>query len=83
MFFGGVGYDIMSPKKLLKLKRRIDSLRGSPQKPRTLESLARGFGRKRVNRGKEPTWESEPFPLLPALTIPHHGKSDVKKFYDR
>lgn len=36
------------------------------------------FGRKRVNRGKEPTWESEPFQRLPPLTIPHHP-GDVKR----
>jgi hypothetical protein len=72
--------DIMDRKKLRRLKRRLDSLRGSPRKPRQLEALAKAFGRKQVKRGKHPTWESEPFQQLPSLTIPHHGRSgDVSR----
>lgn len=66
----------MHRKKLDKAKRLLTQLRRSPQKARDLEVLARLLGRKRVKRGKEPTWESIELTVYP-LTIPHHGGQDV------
>lgn len=42
-----------------------------------LESLAKRLGRQRINRGKEPVWESAEFPDLFPLSIPHHGGRDL------
>lgn len=62
----------MDRKKLDRIKRSIEQARRSPQKARGLESIAKQLGREKVNRGKEPTWES-PLPGRPPLSIPHHG----------
>lgn len=51
-------------------------MRRSPQKARDLESVAERLGRKKENRGKEPTWMSAQF-KLPALTIPNHKGRDL------
>ena len=71
--------DIVTVKKLAKLRRRIESLRGSPRKARELESVARALGRKLVRPGSEPTWISQEFPELRPVSIPHHSR-DVKRF---
>lgn len=62
----------MTRKKLSRLRRELESLRPSPQKPRKLERLAKKLGRRLADRGKEPQWVSVPFPHLRPLSIPHH-----------
>lgn len=69
-------YGIMDQKKLDRITLRIMQARRSPQKARDLESIAKQLGRTKVNRGKEPTWESE-LPGRPPLSIPHHGGRDI------
>lgn len=69
-------YGIMDQKKLDRITLRILKARRSPQKARDLESIAKQLGRTKVNRGKEPTWESE-LPGRPPLSIPHHGGRDI------
>jgi len=66
----------MSKRKLEKLKRELEGLRGRPQKPAKLESLARRLGRTRVKRGSEPNWKSE-WPGVYPVSIPHHGGKDI------
>jgi hypothetical protein len=66
----------MNRKKLNKLWREMASLRRSPQKAVDVENFARRLGRKKVQRGKEPTWESE-LGELSVLSIPHHGGRDL------
>jgi hypothetical protein len=64
----------MDAKKLGKIKRKIESLRRKPVgiRPRDLIALATKLGRKEVNRGKEPTYESTEFDTN-VLTITKHG----------
>ena len=69
-------YDIMDQKKLDRITLRIMQARRSPQKARDLERIANQLGRTKVNRGKEPTWESD-LPGRPPLSIPHHGGRDI------
>lgn len=45
---------------------------------REIEELAQKLGRKQHHRGKEPAWISTEFPSLYPITIPRHGKSDLK-----
>jgi hypothetical protein len=75
-FRRGIAYSTMHRKKLDKAKQLLTQLRRSPQKARDLEVLARLLGRKRVKRGKEPTWESTELAVYP-LSIPHHGGRDI------
>lgn len=63
----------MNRKKLKKIKKELVEARKSPQRARDLESLAHRLGRKLVNRGKHPIWESEVL-KVPPVPIPHHGK---------
>ncbi len=74
----GIVCGIMTSKRLRRLQKRLQGLRGSPRKPRELEALAKAFGRTRAKRGKEPTWVSTVFPLLRPLSIPHHS-GDLKR----
>jgi hypothetical protein len=67
----------MDRKKLAKLRREMEALRRSQPKAAALVSFARKLGRKKVNRGKEPTYESEEFLDLSALTIPMHKGRDI------
>ena len=67
----------MTPKKLDKLRRELAGFRRAQAKAANLESLAGRLGRKRVKRGKEPTWESMEFNELFPLAIPHHGGRDL------
>src|SRR5947208_1454082 len=67
----------MDRRKLEKLRAELEGMKGSPQKGPDIASLAGRLGRNRVNRGKEPTFESE-FDI-PALTIPMHGSKDLKR----
>lgn len=53
------------------------ALRRSQAKAIDLQRLAERLGRRRVNRGKEPTWESDEFASLNPLTIPKHGGKDL------
>ena len=66
----------MTRNKLHKLRRELLRLRRSPQKAADLERFAKSVGRKKVRRGKEPTWESTEFNLFP-VAIPHHGGKDL------
>lgn len=66
----------MNGKKLAKLRSELLQRRRSPQKASDLIPLAESLGRKRVSRGKEPTWESQVFPLTP-LSIPVHKGRDL------
>jgi hypothetical protein len=67
----------MDRKKLEELRRRLAGLRGTQPKAWVLQSLAKQLGRKEVNRGKEPTYESETFPQLRPLSIPNHKGRDI------
>jgi hypothetical protein len=67
----------MTPGRLAKLKRELATLRRSQAKAADLESLARRLGRRKIKRGKEPTWESTEFPHHYPLSIPHHGGRDI------
>src|SRR5688572_1438878 len=67
-----VADDTMDRKRLTKLRRDLEALRGSQPKAKVLQSLAKKFGRKPVKRGKEPMYESVPFPHLRPLSIPNH-----------
>lgn len=65
----------MSPPKVIRLRRKIESLRGKGGvKSSEIESLAKNLGRKRHKRGSEPTWINESFPHLRPVSIPHHSK---------
>jgi len=63
----------MMPSKLKKLRRELDALRRRRKSIRSdeLESLAIRIGRRRVKRGKEPTYERVAPGWFP-LTIPSH-----------
>lgn len=65
----------MNRRKLRQLRKRLNALRARPGniKSGELESLARALGRKRANRGKEPTFISEVLPRNRPLSIPHHA----------
>jgi hypothetical protein len=67
----------MTRNKLKKLRQKLAGLRGSSPKADELEKLAAQLGRRKVNRGKEPTWESDDFLDLRPLSIPHHGGKDL------
>lgn len=63
-----------------KLRSKITALRGKGGvKTSELEALARSLGRKRANRGKEPTWINEELPERRPLSIPNHS-TDVNRF---
>lgn len=66
----------MTPARLKKLKRELANLRRRQVKARDIESIAKRLGRKKVNRGKEPMWESC-FERLFVLSIPNHGGRDI------
>ena len=67
----------MDKRKLSRLRKRIQDLRArlGNIKSRELESLARALGRKRDDRGKEPTFISELLPQSRPLSIPHYAKT--------
>jgi hypothetical protein len=67
----------MDRKKLRKLQRTAESHRQSQPKPAELVKLAKALGRKKVNRGNEPTYESEEFNDLRPLSIPMHKGKDM------
>jgi hypothetical protein len=67
----------MDRKTLDKLRAELEGMKGVPQRGSDVASLAERLGRKRVNRGKEPTFESDLD--IPVLTIPMHGSRTLKK----
>jgi len=68
----------MTRKKLANLRKKVDAFRRSQPKARELQSLAKSLGRKKDDRGKEPTWVSEFMDLFP-LSIPDHKGKDLPK----
>jgi hypothetical protein len=66
----------MDQKRLEKLRGELIRRRRSPQKASDLIPLAESLGRKRVKRGKEPTWESQELDV-PPLSIPVHKGRDL------
>jgi hypothetical protein len=73
-------YDIMNPKKLAKLRWKLESFRRRGGiKSQELEDLAKAMGRRRhPRRGKEPTWVSDVVPNSRPLSIPSHSR-DLNK----
>jgi transposase len=71
----------MDKKRLKRLRRLLDSLRTKPAniRRRELVSLAKKLGRRRFDRGKEPTYVSDPFPDARPVTIPSHPGA-LKRF---
>jgi hypothetical protein len=67
----------MDRKALDRLRAEFEAMRDVPQTGADVARLAERLGRKRVNRGKEPTFESE-F-NIPVLTIPMHGSKKLKR----
>jgi len=63
----------MNPRKLRRCEQRLAKLRRSVPSAKQLEGLATSLGRKRVKRGKEPTWESMAFSNLRPVSIPRHS----------
>ena len=68
----------MTPKKLRNIKEKIAAYRkkASNLRHRDLERIALALGRKRVKRGKEPTYESTLLETT-VVTIPDHGTKTV------
>src|SRR5262249_10196667 len=77
------GYDIigniMTYEKLEKIKKLIADCRGKLNRHGDLERIALKLGRRRVKRGKEPTYESMAFPNANVVTIPNHAGKTVKR----
>jgi hypothetical protein len=67
----------MTRRQLETIRRNMQALRRSQPKAKELRGLASRLGRKRVRRGKEPTYESEAFPHLRPLAIPNHKGRDM------
>jgi hypothetical protein len=68
----------MNWKRLNKVKRELAGMRQGRHKALEFQSLARRLGRdENTKRGKEPMWESIPFPDLFPLAIPKHGGKDI------
>lgn len=66
----------MNLATLSKIRRQLQEMRRSPQnRTRTdFEAIAKQLGRKKDNRGKEPTYVREIDPALsPPLSIPGHS----------
>lgn len=67
----------MNCTRLRNLYRRIETCRRSQPKAKDLVAIARALGRKKADRGKEPTYESTEFPELRPLSIPMHKGRDL------
>lgn len=68
--------DVMDLKKIRKLRTRIENLRRQGGiRAAELQSLAKRLGRRKANRGKEPTWVSEDFLDSRPVSIPDHPGS--------
>lgn len=68
----------MDVKKLAKIKKTIEDCRGKlfNIRPRDLKKIATALGRQEVDRGKEPTYESQELDTN-VITIPQHGARTV------
>lgn len=77
MVASSVADDTMDRRKLDRVRREAESLRGSQAKARELQRLAVRLGRKKVDRGKHPMYESGAFPHLRPLSIPNHKGRDM------
>lgn len=64
-------------RRLERIRREAETLRRSQPKSRELQRLAVRLGRKKVDRGKHPMYESEAFPHLRPLSIPNHKGRDL------
>ena len=71
----------MNRKRLNRVRRKIQSLRSRSAniRSRQLVALARGLGRRRFDRGKEPTYISACFSDARPITIPSHSGA-LKRF---
>lgn len=69
----------MDRKKLDSIRLEAEGMRHRMVKSSEMQALAKQLGRRPVNRGKHPTWESEMFTGLRALSIPDHGRQDLSK----
>src|SRR5215470_7626978 len=69
----------MTEAKLEKIRQMILACRRKINKHRDLEQIVLALERRRVKRGKEPTYESIAFPNVNAITIPDHAGRTVKK----
>jgi hypothetical protein len=69
----------MDQKKLAKIERLIAECRRKSNKHRDLEHIVLALERRRVKRGKEPTYESVAFPNVNMITIPDHGGKNIKR----
>lgn len=67
----------MDRRRLENLRRKVESYRHSQPKAKQLRALAKGLGREKANRGKEPTFVSKSFPSLSPLSIPEHKGRDL------
>lgn len=67
----------MNRRRLENLRRKVEACRRSQPKAEELETLATALGRKKANRGKEPTFANEVFPSLRPLSIPNHKGRDL------
>ncbi len=70
-----IASNIMSPRKLSKVKQALTGLTLHPQgvRERDLVRIAKKLGRTRVQTGKHPTYIRDGDPeLSPALSIPSH-----------
>jgi len=67
----------MNRAKLNKLWFAVQQARRSPQNAAALQKFAKQLGRRKENRGKEPTWTSDQFSDLRPLSIPDHGGRDL------
>lgn len=71
--------NIITEEKLKNIRRMIESCRRKTNKHRNLEAIVIALKRKRVKRGKEPTYESTVFKEANVITIPDHAGKDVAR----
>lgn len=67
----------MDRKRLTKIRRDLEALRGSHPKATALQRLARRLGRRKEDRGKHPMYVSDAFRDLRPLSIPNHKGRDL------
>lgn len=70
-------YGIMNRRRLENLRRKVEACRRAQPKAEALQALAKALGRKKANRGKEPTFVNTAFPMLRPLSIPKHKGRDL------
>src|SRR5688572_17410793 len=69
----------MTEVKLEKIKQLIARCRRKTNTHRDLEAIVIALKRRRVKRGKEPTYESTVFLNVNVITIPDHAGKTLKK----